>query len=121
MLCECFTKEGLSVKTKSNIFSWRVGWSCTCVSPCSMEMSMRVCCISLSGAFGRTVSVSQSISGQLKSPAFCNLMGCQSNFLYNCVFLSVKIVISKQKTADPVIMPPYVAFYLVLHCVCQST
>ena len=46
---------------------------------------------------------------------FCILMGCQSKFLSNDVFLSLKIVFISAISADPNKMSPYMAFHLGLH------
>ena len=47
---------------------------------------------------------------------FCILMGCQSKFLSNDVFLSLKIVFISAISADPDKMPSCMAFHLGLHC-----
>ena len=44
------------------------------------------------------------------------LMGCTSKFLFNGVFLSLKMVFILANSADPDEMPLYAAFHLGLHC-----
>ena len=44
------------------------------------------------------------------------LRGCQTKFLKNDVFLSLRIVFIQANSADPVEMLPYAAFHLGLHC-----
>ena len=48
---------------------------------------------------------------------FCILRGCQSKFLENDVFLSLKNVLIITNTADTDEMLHYAAFHLCLHCV----
>ena len=53
---------------------------------------------------------------------FCMLKGCRSYFLYNDIFLSLKILIAfiSEKSADPDEMSHYAAFILDLHCLPKS-
>ena len=52
---------------------------------------------------------------------FCILRGCQSNFfLYNDVFLDLKVIFILEYSADPDEMPPYAAFNLGLHWLPKS-
>ena len=67
--------DGLFVNTRSNMFPSLVGLSCIWVSPYSDVMSNSACCTSRSEAPVLISIFTQSISGQLKSPAIMTCLG----------------------------------------------
>ena len=76
---EVFTKEGLFVNTRSSILVSLVGWLWIWVRPYSMDRSISACWTSLSAAPFLTISISHSMSGQLKSPV--RIVVCKWRFV----------------------------------------
>ena len=56
------------------------------------------------------------IDTSMELSILCFKGGCQSKFLLNDAFLSLKIVFSLANSADPDELNPYAAFYLGLQC-----